>query len=200
MPLVVGAGDEADRAAAVVHVDAEALELAADEVGAVARRGFEHAERGRVDADDGERAARVRALGDRGRVGLERAEEGGVLEVDAGHVVAQCGIEGGEVERPGGRVARHVLDGHPSAAGARDDRAPLGREQRGHERSRPAGQAAGHQDRAGRGRAPVVGRLGDDVALDEVADHARELEERLQLAVVGVGLAVVGGEELAPRR
>ncbi len=197
-PLVVGAGDEADRPAAVVHVDAEALELAADEVGAVARRGFEDAERGRVDADDGECAARVRALGDRRRVGLERAEEGGVLEVDAGHVVAQCGIERGEVERPGGRVARHVLDGHASAAGARDDRAPLGREQRGHERSRPAGQAAGHQDRAGRGRAPVVGRLGDDVALDEVADHARELEERLELAVVGVGLAVVRGEELAP--
>ena len=45
--------------------------------------------------------------------------------------------------------------------------------------------------------AAVVGREADDVEVEQLAHHAGELEERLALAVVGVGIAAVSGEELA---
>ena len=56
---LVARRDEAARAAAAVHVDAERLDAADDDVGAVGGRRREHAERDRVDADDGLGADRV---------------------------------------------------------------------------------------------------------------------------------------------
>ena len=65
---------------------------------------------------------------------------------------------------------------------------------------RPSGDPRGHADRGRRRRGPVVRRHADGVELDELPEHARVLEERLELPVVGVGLAVVGGDELAAVR
>ena len=97
----------------------------------------------------------------------------------------------------GGRVVRHDVDLHPRRADALDDATPLGAHRRRHERARAARQAAGHQ----RSRSPppcAQSYVGCETAsqLHELADQARVLEERLQLAVVGVRLAVVGGHEL----
>ena len=194
--LVVGAGDEADRATAVVHVNPEALQLAADKVGSVARRRLENAERDRVDADHAERAVGVCTLHDRGRIRLEGTQKARVLEIDARDVVGEQGFERSEVERAGGGVAGDLGDRHLRPARARDDRAPLGREQRRYERAAPSAEPSGHEDRAGGGGSPVVRGLRDDVALNQVAHEARELEECLQLAVIGIRLAVVRRQEL----
>ena len=72
--LLVGRGDEAGEPAAVVHVDSERLELPADDVGAVARRSVEDAERRRVDADDEEGARVVGEGGQLGHLRLDRPE------------------------------------------------------------------------------------------------------------------------------
>ena len=123
-------------------VDAEALELAADDVGAVARRRLEHAERGAVDADDGERAGGVRALDDRRGVGLERAEEARVLEVDAATSSPSSRIERREVDRrrwPDRTAISSTVMRLPHVPVMIERRS--GREQRRHERAAPARSA-----------------------------------------------------------
>ena len=98
--LGVGGGDEPRQAAAVMHVDPERLDVAADDVGAVARRRLEHAERDRVDADDGQRPGLARDRRDLERLRLDRAQKAGHLEVDAGGVVRQSVADAADVERP----------------------------------------------------------------------------------------------------
>ena len=45
-------------------------------------------------------------------------------------------------------------------------------------------------------RRPVVDRRADHVHPDQLADHDLELEDRLVLAEIGIGVAAVGGQEL----
>ena len=198
--LLVGGGDEAREAAAVVHVDAERLELPADDVGAVARRSVEDAERGRVDADDEEGARVVGEGGQLSHLRLDRPEVARHLDVDTRCLAPDRLPHPVEVEETGRGVERDRRELDPRLAVARDQGAPLRTRRAGNERRRPSGDPRGHADRGRRCRGPVVRRHAHRLELDELPEHARELEQRLELAVVAVRLAVVGGQELAAVR
>ena len=107
---VVARGDEAAGAAAARHVDAERLRAADDDVGAVVGRRREDAERDRVDADDRLRAVAARERRDLGRVRLDPAEEGGVLEEHGGGARREPLLEIVEVDAAGHRVVGDELD------------------------------------------------------------------------------------------
>ena len=180
-----------------MHVDAEGLQLAADDVGAVARRRLEDAERDGIDADDEERARVVGQARDLRGLRLDRPEVAGVLDVDARGVVTERCPQRVEVEQAGCAVEGHELEVDPRPAVAAHHGETLRRDRGRHERLPPPGDAPAHAERRCGGARPVVRRLAHGVELHELADQARVLEEGLQLAVVRVALAVVGGEELA---
>ena len=76
-------------------------------------------------------------------------------------------------------------------------RAPVGAHGLRHEDTAPAGDAAGHRRGAAGRRTGVVGGGRDHLHPHQLAHQALKLEERLVLAVVGIGAAAVGGEQLA---
>jgi len=61
-----------------------------------------------------------------------------------------------------------------------------------------AGDAPGHAKRAPGDVAPVVDGVGDGVVVEQLAEHAVELEAREVLAEVAVVAAAVGADELGP--
>ena len=140
---VSGGGDEAGEPAAVVHVDAERLEIAADDVGAVARRRLEHAQRDRVDADHGHGARlagqrrRAPRPGSRSRRG-SRASRGTRTRLSP---TAHPGLRSSS-SSPVCASKRNRLELHPRLAVALDQRATLGSNRRRHERGLSPGDVA----------------------------------------------------------
>ena len=104
--LLVPRRDEPARAAAAVHVHAERLGRADDDVRAPGARRREHAEADRVDAGDRLRAGGAGELGDLRRVGLDDAEEGRALEIDGGGPVGELFAKIVQVDSPRLRVVR----------------------------------------------------------------------------------------------
>ena len=201
--VVVPEGDEAGAAAAGVHVHAERLDVAAGDVGAQGAGRREHAERDRVDAGDRQGAVLVGDPDDLGAVGLDGAEVAGALPVDGGERVVQLGAQVVEVDHAG--LAVPLVEADLGAVRHRlglAERARLHQPHRAHVRRDQhlvaAGDAPGHAERAPGHVAPVVDGVGDGVVVEQLAEHAVELEAREVLAEVGVVAAAVGADELGP--
>ena len=156
-------GDEAGQAAAEVLVDAERLQLAADDVGAVARpapraRRARSGRRRRRGAR--RRRARARAIAGASASSTPR-KDGFSTYTQATSSPQRRRQRRDDRAEPAGRVERHDVDRarrgaqtprstrRPLRAASTPARAP---------RERPV-HAAGHRDRAGGRRRPVVGRL-----------------------------------------
>ena len=180
-----------------IHVDAERLQVADHEVGAPVGGRREHAEGDRVHAGDEQGAGLVRDGGDLGGPGLDRAEVAGRFDHHRGGLARDLRPQVGEIDEAGVGIAGDRLDGGEGLGEAPELRAPVGAHGLGHQNATPAGNAAGHQHGAARSRAGVVGRRRDHLHAHQLAHQALELEERLVLAVVGVGAAAVGRQQLA---
>ncbi len=171
---------------------AERLDVPADQVGAVGGGRGEHAERDRVGADDQQRADTVGQFGQLPTPGLDHAVHGGRLQVEGGEGVVQPHL----AHLPG---VGHRGEVHLDVRGevVADLGQLVGRDRPTHQHLGPSGAARGHpQGRPGRLVAVVDGDV-DDVHLQQLGHHRDVLEEGLEAAVVLVGLARVGGEELA---
>ncbi len=75
---IVARGDEAAQSAAVLHVDAERLRFAGDDIRAVVGGRREHAERNRIDPDHEERAVACARSAISCRLVIDDAEEDGI--------------------------------------------------------------------------------------------------------------------------
>ena len=163
--------------------------------------GVEHAERDRVDAVDRQGAVLVGELHDLGALGLDGAEVAGALPVDGGERVVELRSQVLEVDHAG--LAVPLVEADLRAVGhglGLAERARLGEPHRAHVRRHQdlvaAGDAPGHAERAPGHVAPVVDGVGDGVVVEQLAEHAVELEAREVLAEVGVVAAAVGAHEL----
>ena len=194
---LVPARDEAAVAAAGIHVNAERLQIADDKVGAIVGRRCQHAEGDRVDARDQNGAGVMGDVGDGRRLGLDEAEIAGALDYHRGGLARDLGAEVGKVRAPGLGIAGDGLHRRERLGEALQLRAPVGAHGLRHEDTAPAGDAAGHGRGAAGRRTGVVGGGRDHLHPHQLAHQALKLEERLVLAVVGIGAAAVGGEELA---
>ncbi len=133
--LGVGGGDEPGQPAAVVHVDPERLQLTADDVGAVARRRLEHAQRDRIDADH--RRARPRrepAPASSSAWVSTTPRKPGISKYRQAMSSDSASRTASISSSPVGSVERHPLQLHPRLAVALDQRPPLG----AHRRRAPA--------------------------------------------------------------
>ena len=197
---VVHRGHEAGLAAAEVHVDAQGLHVAADDVRAEAPRGGDDAEADRVTADDDLRACCVRHVGDLLRVDLEHAEIFGVFEVDRADFIVQLGLQIGKVHTAGGRVRLDDDKIQIGFAVVADDGLLLGVHALGQQRHALIRDAAGHADGGGSRLRVVHGRDVDHFHVDHLGHEALEFEQGLEASEVVVGLAAVSGQEFALAR
>ena len=83
---VVVHGDEAGAAAAVLHVDAQGLDVPAGEVGPVPGGGIHHPQGGDLRHHDAQGPGLVGQVHDLPGLGLEDPQEGGILQKDGGGV------------------------------------------------------------------------------------------------------------------
>ncbi len=146
---------------------------------------------------------RVGELHDLGAVGLDGPEVAGALPVDRGERVVQLRLEVLEIDHAGLPIplveadlgaVRHRLG---LAQGARFHESH-GTHVRRDQHLVAAGDAPGHAERAPGHVAPVVDGVGDGVVVEQLAEHAVELEAREVLAEVAVVAAAVGTDELGP--
>ncbi len=131
------------------------------------------------------------------------AEVARALPVDGGVAVVDLGAQVVEVDHAGLAVPLVEAD-----LGARRHRLRLAQgadlheahraDVRRHEHRVAAGDAPGHAERAPGDVAPVVDRVGDAVEVEQLGEHAVELEAAQVLAEVGVVAAAVGAHELGP--
>ena len=129
--------------------------------------------------------------------GLDQAEVARTLDHHGRGLGRDLGAEVGEVDQPGRGIAGHGLDSREGLGEALKLRALIGAHGLRHQHAAPAGDAAGHGHGAAGGGARVVDGGRDHLHAHQLADQALKLEERLVLAVVRVGAAAVGREELA---
>ena len=123
--------------------------------------------------------------------------DGGHLDIDGGGVGRELGGKVLAVD-----LAGLPVDGDLGHGGERLGEAAHLRQPRAIHAGRyqdllAAGEAAGHGDGAVGGGAHVVGGRAHHVQADQFADQALIFEDGLQLAVVGIAPAGIGGEELA---
>jgi hypothetical protein len=173
-------------------VDPERLQVADDDVGAVARRRLEHAERQRVDADDRLGVVRPGEPRDLRARGLDHAERRRVLEVDRRGRVRELALDVGDVQPTRRRVLgdRDEHDPVREALGTavRADHGEPLRVERGRvEHLAPPGEPCRHADRVAGRAAEAVDRQPHEVHVEQLAEHALELEPGLVRAVVGRG-------------
>ena len=194
---VVHRGHEAGLAAAVVHVDAERLQVAADDVRAVAVGHGHNAEGDGVHADDALRARVMRGVRDLARADLQTAEVVGVFEVDNADRIVQLALQVGKIDAAGLVVALDLLDLEVGRAVVLHDRELFAVHGAGHEHAGAPRDAGTHADGGGSSLGVVHRRDVDHFHVEQLSHHALILEEGLEAAEVVVALAAVSGEELA---
>ena len=173
------------------------LQIADHQVGAVIGRRRQHAEGDRVDACDQHGAGLVGDIGNRRGLGLDEAEIAGALDHHRCGLARDLGAEVGKVGAPRRGIACDGLHGRHRLGEAPQLRAPVGAHGLRHEHAAPPADAAGHQSCAAGRSTCVIGGGRDHLHPHQLAHQALKFEERLVLAVVGIGAAAVGREQLA---
>ena len=178
-------------------MDAEGLQVAADDVRAVAVRDGDNAEGDGVHTDDALSTGVMRGVRDLAGADLQTAEVVGVLEVNDTDGVVQLGLQVGNIDAAGLIIALDFLDLEVRCAVVLHDGELLAVHGGGHEHAGAPRDAGAHADR-GRGGLGVVHRRDvDHFHVEQLCHHALILEEGLETAEVVVALAAVSGEELA---
>ena len=178
-------------------MDAERLQIAADDVCAVAAGHGHNAEGDGVDADDALRERVMRGVRDLAGVDFECAEVVGVLEIDDADGIVQLGLEVSEIHATGLFVALDLFDREVGRAVVLNDGELFAVHRAGDENTGALGHAGTHADGGGSGLGVVHRRDVDDFHVDELGHQALILEEALEAAEVVVALAAVSGQELA---
>ena len=133
---------------------------------------------------------------------LQDAKEVGRLNHDRRGVIAQLGVEIGQIDLAGRSIAvdRPGREALVLRVGV-EHLAVLGMQCPRHEEAVPAGDARRHHASLGDCRGTVVHRRVGDIHAGELRDHRLKLEDRGQDALGNLGLVRrVRGQELAARR
>ena len=135
--------------------------------------------------------------GDLSALGLDGAEVGGILEIDAGYFVGHFLLQVDQIEQAGQGVDLHRRNGGDNGVGVVLDAGQAVRRDRlGHQGLGATGDAGSHPH-AGRGsHAPIVGGGVDHALVHQLGDAGSELELGLKLAVIGHGIAHISGQKL----
>ena len=176
---------------------AQGLDIAADEVRAVAARGGQDAQGVGVGPHHQQAAGGMDQVGDLLPLGLQAAQVAGILEVHGGDPVAEPGLQVGQVHEAGLRVEGDRLDPQHRLAVVADGLQAVGADVGGHQGLRAVRVAPGHAQRGAGGLEPVVGRHVADVHVQQLGHQALVFPERLEPPEVLVGLPGVRREELA---
>ena len=192
--LVLRRNESCD-AAAVVHVEAERLNVAAGDVRAVLRRRRQHAERRGLDVGDHERALRVRHLRYILRALLDYAEEVRIHHKHGSGLVCEVLLEAVEADAARLRVVAGEGDFNVGLEvgpyGAQRVRVDVRR----NDDFVSVRDAAGHAQSRADGLSAVVVRHVAYVHVKQLRHHRLILEHRMEASVVFVRLARVGSEE-----
>ena len=170
--------EDPEQRTAEVHLGAERLAFADDDVGPEVSRRADDRLRDRVHADDEDA---VRHGSNLFELLFESSEEVRVLHVNAADIGRERGLQLREIEHPALAVVVHLAHLNAGAEDViREDRAAIVPQGPGNEEDPPAMDAMGHPGRFTERRRAVIHRRVRGVHPGELADQALVLPQRLE--------------------
>jgi hypothetical protein len=193
---LVPGGQVAGAAAAVQQVHAQALYLAAGYVCPEGGRGLQDTQGYGVAVDHGQGPCAVGQIRDFLGAFFENAQVGGVLDEDRRGPVRQLACQVCKVDAAGAGVRVHGDQAEGLPAVIPELGGYLGIHGCGNQDFLPAGYPGCHPEGRGGGLSTVEGGVADHIHVQQFAHQAGVFKNGLQLAVVGIGVPAVGGDEL----